>query len=109
MAKIIPITAQPWPHTRHEKNLGKRKTFSRLVIQWPSGIDELRSAVDLKASDPDYLMSLGDGYYNTHRFAEAAAEYREVIRVASDSKVTQAWHRQSCTRQNNGQNCAPRG
>jgi len=58
--------------------------------QWPSGIDELRSAVGLKATDPEYLMSLGDGYYNTHRFAEAAAEYREVISVASDSKVTQA-------------------
>jgi len=35
-------------------------------------------------------MALADGYYNTHRFAEAAAEYREVIRVASDSKVMQA-------------------
>jgi tetratricopeptide (TPR) repeat protein len=58
--------------------------------QWPSGIDELRSAVDLKASDPDYLMALGDGYYNTHRFAQAAAEYREVISVASDSNVTAA-------------------
>lgn len=58
--------------------------------QWLSGIDELRSAVDLKASDPDYLMALGDGYYNTHRFAQAAAEYREVISVASDSKVTAA-------------------
>ncbi len=58
--------------------------------QWPSGIDELRSAVHLKPSDPDYLMALADGYYNAHRFAEAAAEYREVISVASDSKVTQA-------------------
>ena len=57
--------------------------------QWPSGIDELRSAVDLKTSDPDYRMSLGDGYYNTHRFAEAAVEYREVISVASDSKAMQ--------------------
>jgi len=56
--------------------------------QWPRGIDELRSAVDLKGSDPNYLMSLGDGFYNTHRFAEAAAEYREVISVASDSKVS---------------------
>jgi hypothetical protein len=35
-------------------------------------------------------MSLGDGYYRTHRFAEAAAEYREVISAASDSMVTQA-------------------
>jgi tetratricopeptide (TPR) repeat protein len=58
--------------------------------QWPSGVDELRSAVDLKPRDPDYLMALADGYYNTHRFAEAAAEYREVIYVASDSKVMQA-------------------
>jgi tetratricopeptide (TPR) repeat protein len=58
--------------------------------QWPSGVDELRSAVDLKPRDPDYLMALADGYYNTHRFAEAAAEYREVISVASDSKVMQA-------------------
>jgi tetratricopeptide (TPR) repeat protein len=57
---------------------------------WPSGIDELRSAVDLKPRDPDYLMALADGYYNTHRFAEAAAEYREVISVASDSKMMQA-------------------
>lgn len=58
--------------------------------KWPSGIDELRLAVDLKTSDPDYLMSLGDGHYNTHRFAGAAVEYREVIGVASDSKATQA-------------------
>jgi tetratricopeptide (TPR) repeat protein len=58
--------------------------------QWPSGIDELRSAVDLKATDPDYLMSLGDGYYSTRRYPEAAAEYRKVISVASDSIVTQA-------------------
>jgi hypothetical protein len=35
-------------------------------------------------------MAVADGYYNTHRFAEAGAEYREVIRVASDSKVMQA-------------------
>jgi len=58
--------------------------------EWPSGIDELRSAADLKPRDPDYLMAVADGYYNTHRFAEAGAEYREVIRVASDSKVMQA-------------------
>jgi tetratricopeptide (TPR) repeat protein len=58
--------------------------------QWPSGVDELRSAVDLKPRDPDYLMALADGYCNTHRFAEAAAEYREVISVASGSKVMQA-------------------
>jgi tetratricopeptide (TPR) repeat protein len=58
--------------------------------EWPSGIDELRSAVHLRPSDPDYLMALADGYYDTHRFVEAAAEYREVISVSSDSKVTQA-------------------
>jgi len=58
--------------------------------QWPSGIDELRAAADLKGTDPDYLMSLGDGYYNTRRFVEAAAEYREVISVASDSTMSAA-------------------
>ena len=67
------------------------ETLIRLgETQWPSGIDELRLALDLKTSDPDYLMSLSDGHYNTHRFAEAAVEYREVISVASDSKATQA-------------------
>ena len=58
--------------------------------EWPSGIDELRTAADLEPTNPDYLMALADGYYNTHRFAEAAAEYREVMSLASDSKVMQA-------------------
>ena len=44
-----------------------RESLIRLgETQWLSGIDELRLAVDLKTNDPDYLMSLGDGYYDTH-------------------------------------------